>query len=260
MEHMKATVAALTEIPEPLRGEYEQKDGKFVLKLDGDYPGFVKAEDLSQANEKLAEFRDKNRSMHGELEQFRVKFNGVDPDEHKKLKEKIAEFEKQGVKGGHDINSIVQKALSEAVGPLQQKLDEITEREKHATAQLARKDIETMLTQEGLKAGVREEALPDYLRRGLDVWKLEEGKHVAHNGDAPLYSKLKPTEPLSPAEWVARLSIDAPHLFRPSKGGGANPGPAGNGDRMTYNGNDDADFLSNLEKIAKGKMIRADIP
>ena len=126
MEYMKATVASITDVPEALRGEYEQKDGKFVLKLDGDYPGFVKAEDLNEANLKLTEFRDNNRGLHSQLEQFKSKYNGIDPDEHKKLKEKIAEFEKQGVKGGHDINSVVQKALSEAVGPLQQKLDEIT--------------------------------------------------------------------------------------------------------------------------------------
>jgi len=244
---MKAILSSLSDIPEALRGEYEQKDGKYVLKLEGDYPGFVKADDLGEANRKLAEFRDNNISLQKKL----AAYDGVDVEEHKKLKEKAAEFEKHGVKGGNDL----QKAIENAVTPLQKKLEEITERESRANAQLARKEIETVLTQEGLKAGIREEAITDYLRRGIEVWKLEEGKPVAKDGDMPLFSKRKPSEPLSPTEWVALLSIDAPHLFRPSKGGGANPGQGGNGERMTYNRHDDSDFLKNVAKIAKGEMI-----
>lgn len=226
---MKAVLSSLSEIPEPMRGEYEQRDGKFYLRLDGEVPGFVSAADLSEANQKLAEFRDKNRSMHGELEQFRTRFSGVDPDEHKKLKEKLAEIEKQGVKGGTDVSALIQSAIQENVGPLQKKLDEITAKEQRVTAQLARKELESVLTQEGLRAGIREEAMPDYINRGVAIWKLEEGKPVARNGETPLFSKKKVTEPLTPAEWVSLLSVDAPHLFRPSKGGGASGGNGGGG-------------------------------
>ena len=255
---MKAILSSLSDIPEALRGEYEQRDGKYVLKLDGDYPGFVKAGDLAEAHQKLIEFRDTNiglKRIHDEQAAKLKAFEGIDPDEHRKLKEKMAEIEKLGVKGGHDVSTIVQKALAEAVGPLQKQLQELTEREQNVKGQLARKEIETVLTQEGLKAGVREEALPDYLRRGLEVWKLEDGKPVAYNGNAQSYSKKQPAELLSPAEWVSVLSSEAPHLFKLSKGGGANPGAGGNGERMTYNSNDPADFLKNIDKIAKGEMI-----
>jgi hypothetical protein len=253
---MKVVLSSLSEVPDALRTEYEERDGKFYLKVEGDPQGFVKSSELADANAKLVEFRDSNRSLKAIV----AKFEGIDPDEHKMLKEKIAELEKQGVKGGEDINAIVQKALENAVTPLQSKLEEIQEREKKATAALARKDLESMLTQAGLNAGIGEKAIPDYLRRGLETFTLEDGKAVARNGDTPLYSKAKPTVPLSIGEWAAELSSEAPHLFKPSKGGGASPGPGGDGSRSTYDPNSDADFLSNVDKIAKGEMTARETP
>lgn len=255
---MKAVLESLSDLPEALRAEYEEKDGKYVLKLEGEPSGYVKASQLAEANARLVEFRDNNRGLKAQVDQLMVKYDGIDPDEHKTLKEKIAELEKRGVKGGDDLSSVVQKAIADyhekAVTPLQKQLEEISEREKKANDALARKDLESMLTKAGLNAGIGEKAIPDYLRRGLETFRLEDGKPVARNGETPLYSKIKQTEPLSIEEWAVELSAEAPHLFKPSHGGSSDSGPGGTGDQTTYDRNDDADFLKNVEKIAKGEL------
>jgi hypothetical protein len=253
---MKAVISALEEVPEALRGEYVQKDGKFVLKLEGDeFPGYIKASDLAEANAKLAEFRDNNRSLMSQVEDFKKKYEGVDPSEYKTLKDKIAEFERKGVRGGDDVAARIQKGIEEAVAPLQKQLLDLTEREQKAKHDLARKELESVLTQEGMNAGISEKALPDYIRRGLEVWHYENGKPVARDGEKPLYSPKKPTEPLSPKEWITGLAVEAPHLFKSSSGGGAAGGAGGGGDQLTYDSKDPKDFLANLDKIAKGAMV-----
>jgi hypothetical protein len=257
---MKIAVTSLDDVPEALRGEYEEKDGKFYMKLEGEPKGYVKESDLAEANAKLVEFRDNNRGLKSQVDQLKSKYEGIDLDEYKKLKEKIAELEKRGVKGGEDVTSIVQKAIESAVTPLQKKIEEITEREKEANEALAKRDLESMLTKSGLEAGIAEKAMADYLRRGLEIFRMEEDGPVAMNGDTPLFCKDNPTKPLTIDEWAAGLTAEAPHLFKPSKGGGAAPGPGGNGDPTSYDRSDDADFLRNVEKIAKGEMASRETP
>src|SRR6185436_8304747 len=96
-----------------------------------------------------------------------------------------------------------------------------------ARSELAKKGLESTLTQVGIKAGVDDRALPDFLRRGLDIFHFEDGKVVAKGADgAPVY---RGGEPMTPESWLAGLPTEAPHLFKPSKGGGANPTPGGGG-------------------------------
>lgn len=254
---MRAVIQSLSDVPEPLRGEYEERDGKYYLKLEGEVPGHVKAEELAEANSKVTEFRENNRRMSSQLEEFKVRYDGLDPDEYQKLKAKLAELEKQGVKPDTNVSALIQSAIEENVTPLQQKLEELTQRELDANRKLARKELESVLTQEAVKVGVREEAMADFIRRGMDVWTWEDGKPVAKAGDTPLYSKKRPAEPLSTTEWTGGLMKDAPHLFQPSNGGGAhNNGRGGDGgSRQTYDPNDPNDFLKNVETIAKGEAV-----
>ncbi len=255
---MKTVISTLDEVPEALRGEYEERDGRFALKVEGEVPGLVKAAELSEANSKLIEFRDNNRVLNLEklqLEEKLKRFDGIDLEEHAKLKERIGELEKKGVKGGDDIAALVQKGIAAAVEPLQKRLDEAEAREKASTAALSRKNLESRLTTAGLKAGVEEKAIPDYIRRGFEVFHLENGDTVvAKDGDTPLFSKEKPAQPLTVEEWVSNLVSDAPHLFKASKGGGATPSPGGQGAKHTIP-NDPVEIGKHLESVAKGETV-----
>jgi hypothetical protein len=59
----KAVVATLEEVPQALRSEYEPRDGKFVLKVEGDLPGYVAEGVVAQQRTKLDEMRENNRTL-----------------------------------------------------------------------------------------------------------------------------------------------------------------------------------------------------
>jgi hypothetical protein len=284
---MKAVYATVDDIPEKLRDEYVEKDGSFVLRLDDEHPDTLaqraafeaaKAEaaaakakadaakaDADAADGKVKGFRDNNVRLLKELgaESFEdavIKLRTlktVDPDEYARLQVRTKELEQEGVRGTGDVTRLVmEKAQAEvaaAVAPLKQKLDEITQREQAAQEALQRTTLENALRDAATKAGVEDKALPDFLSRGLQVFAIKDGEVVALRGDTPIFSRKKPGEGLSPEEWAYDLSEDAPHLFRPSKGGGAAGG--GSGPKRKYIGSDPVDFGSNLDAIASGEVV-----
>jgi len=269
---LRSQVASLDDVPEELRGEYEERDGKFVLSVSGELPGFVPSSALAEANARLAEFRDNNVNLKGTaaerakelegLKQKLAKFDGVDPEEYAQLKAKVTELQKTGVAAAEDVTMVVQRAVSAAVTPLQKRLDEVSAREKEAEARerksaeaLARKTMESELTSIGLSLGVTEAAIPDYVARGLNIFQYEDGEIVARNGETPIYSPSNPTQPLTPDEWASGLIETAPHLFKGSGGGGAaasdhTPPPP----KKTIQ-NDPLEFGRNIEAIARGEVI-----
>lgn len=252
---MKFVVASLTDIPEALRGEYEEKNGKFYLKTEGEYAPLV------ESNTKLAEFRDNNRALNNQVTEFKEKlkvFDGIDPKEHADLKTKITELETAGVKGKGDVAAQITAAVANALKPVQDKLAAREASEAAAQIALARTNLENKLREVGTKVGIEERAMPDYINRGTQVFKLVDGKIVARNGDAPIFSKERPAEELGMEEWATTiLQPDAPFLFKTSKGGGA--GGEGNTGRFTGQrkviSSDPLEFGRNLEGIAKGEVI-----
>lgn len=256
---MKLTVASLTEVPEALRGEYEERAGKFVLKLEGEYQPLIEATTkLTEANTKLAEFRDNNRALNSAkttLEAQLKAFEGIDPEEHGKLKTRIAELEKKGVKGSEDITEMLRTAVAAAVGPLEKKIADREASEKAAIERADRESLRSALTAAGTKVGIDDRAMQDYIGRGLQVFSVVNGEVVARKGDMPVFSKTRVTEPLTVDEWAQELQTEAPHLFRPSKGGGAGgSGSGGHTGPKKVISSDPLEFGRNLEGLAKGEV------
>jgi hypothetical protein len=267
---MKAVYQSIEEIPEALRSEYEDKGGSFVLKVDGDLPQYsaplTEARSAAEdAKAKLASFRENNVKLLKELgaasfedavERLKI-LKSVDPAEYNRLKSRTSELEQQGIRTPEDVTRIFMEKTREqvaaAVKPLQDRLNEITARERAAQEQLARTTLENALREAASKSGVDERAVPDFLARGLQIFTLKDGQVVAQRGDQPLFSRRKPGEALTPEEWANDLSADAPHLFRPSKGGGATGGTGA--PKKRYIGQDPLEFGSNLDAIAKGEVV-----
>lgn len=251
---MKSVIKSLEEVAEPLRSEYVAQGGEFHLKVEGDYAPLV------EANRKLTEFRDNNRALNTkvtDLEGNLAKFKDIDPAKYTELQTKVTELEKAGVKGSSDLADQMKAAVTAAVGPLQTKLAEIEAKEKAAQQVIARTSVENALRDAGVKAGVDERAMPDYIRRGTEVFKNVDGKVVPRNGEAPIFSKKNVTEELSMEEWAQNLQTEAPFLFKPSKGGGAGGSGGGGGfqgERKVIS-SDPLEFGRNLEGIAKGETI-----
>lgn len=223
---LKPVVSDLSEVPEAFRSLYVAKDGKHVLDLAGTPLGFVPQADHDALKNQHAEFRDNNRSLNGTVTSLQEKlkaFEGIDVAEVAKLKAEAEALRKKGVAGPDDIEARIAAALA----PVTTELKTIKESEAAARKALANKDLENTLTQAGIKAGVDEKALPDYIARGLRTWSVEDGKVVAKGNDGSVLRKSG--EPITPEQWAVDLASEAPHLYKPSGGSGAGAGGRGSG-------------------------------
>lgn len=257
---LKLKTQNLNEIAEPLRPLYRQ-NGEGVWQLDVEMPE-AKSDDqsslLGDLKSKVAEFRETNIGLTKTVEELRQKlssFEGIDPHEYKNMKSKVDDLAKKGVKGTEDLASIVSRAVNEVVAPLQKQIGDLQADRESARAELARKEMETTLTQAALAAGVVESALPDFLRRGSEVFRNVNGKVIAMKGDVPMY--VDGSE-VTPDVWSRMLQNEAPHLFKPSRGAGATTSqitgvPANSGGRSVVV-SDALDFGRKAEEIAKGGL------
>lgn len=148
MPPLPTTFATLEEIPEGARSFFEQKDGKFVLQLQGVPVGFAPAADLATANGKVVELRDTNIAVVkavkdvlgvevGDITKFgetlktrfdgvdpvearalKTKFEGVDPVEYKTLKAQAEELKKGGITKPDDVAAQIQAKIDAAIGPI----------------------------------------------------------------------------------------------------------------------------------------------
>lgn len=231
---------------EELKKLYVEKDGAFVLQVDG----AVDEVDYDALNTKLTEFRDNNRKLHNDIK----KFEGVDPDEYKKLKETAG-------KGGDpkDIQAQIAAAVDKATEKFEQRVKTIETERDQARTQLADKALEDALWDVGQKS-IRDTARPDFITRAKSLFKYEDGKIVAKRGEDPVYSKRRghTTDPLSIEEYVVDpewLPKEADHLYKTSTGTGSKTErqTGANGTRLVAN--DPMVIGRNLEDIAKGTAM-----
>jgi hypothetical protein len=239
MAKLKFIIDELIQVPGPDREFYTQTaDGKFALDVEGEPPGYVKAE-------KLNEFRESNRAMHSKLKAF----EGIDPATIAAERAKWAELEKK-FEGIDPDEYRVLKARPE-VAP------EVTElRAALATAQAdkatAQQAADAALFKSHIAAaflpiGGEPQALDYVISLAQRVFKVDNGQLVAGE-----YSVDRPGERMSVAEWMGSQLTQSAFAFKPSGGGGASH-TSGPPIRHTIS-NDPREFGRNIEGIASGKV------
>lgn len=160
------------------------------------------------------------------------KFKDIDPDKARAALKKIEDIE--------DKHLLDEGKVEELLGKRTEKMRlDFENREKTLATQIADKDkallevmgkLERTMIDQGLtlaasKANVRPGALSDVIRRGREVFKLEEDRVLPYKDGALIYGK-NASEPMSMEEWVTALSLsdDGKHLFEGNKGAGTVPG------------------------------------
>jgi len=223
------------------------------LNLEGDHPAIAAV--VKDANTKVGEFRNNNLSLNGQLDEARkaldvYKALGMPADIQAQLA-KVAELESKakGSKTNEDVQAIIKAALEPVTQALELERTARTQAEAKATSQA----LEGTLTRAGITAGVNETALSDFLARGKGIFAHKDGQVIALKDGAPQYSSKRPGELLTVDEWASNLQAEAPHLYKPSTGGGE---PGGNtlgnltgAERVISLG----DMSKNLEDVASGK-------
>lgn len=233
---MKFILESLETVPESMRGEYEEKDGKFYLKLEGDYLPLVEAtkkltetsQKLNDSMTKITEFRDKNISLlkeNDELRPLKTKFEGLDPDAAREALAKVAALGKKGIKDETDIDAKVKSTVDELLKPLRDQVAasvaETAAERKRADDFLFRSQIGEVFTKVGGKA----KAIDFVVDQAQRVFEVKDRAIVAKTGN---FSTERPGESLDITEWMSNIIKEHDYIIEPSKGGGA-PSQKGSG-------------------------------
>lgn len=258
---LQAVVKSIDGLDESVKALYKKEGDVFVLDLEG-------ADDLPSVRGLKNAF-DATKTDKQRLKTLLEQYGDLTPEEAKKLAEEVRKHKVtlsirgKPIKTEEDVVSIVEELLQERVGEATKAWE--TERsglqkslEKERSLRAAR-EIDATILASATKAGVRETATADVLNRARGVWQLSDDGIVAKDGEKVLYSGRDPNKPMSPDEWVEKLSQSAPHLFNTSGGGGSGGGDQGG--RSTVNGKQVitqqqlAAGTVPLEKIASGEVV-----
>lgn len=213
---MKFIYDTEAEIPASLKDHYKQNaEGKWELQVEG---GVSKA--------KVDEFRAKNIALQQELDTTKAKFKDIDPEKWGDYKQA---FDDQATgksikKDGFD--EAVEKRVVALRTDMESKLKVESEARTKAEADLSTLRLDHALRDAGGKRGIRKEAVSDLLLRGRQALRYEDGKFIAYGDDGQKRFGAN-GDPMTAEEWADDLLKGAPHLFEPSKGGGAGGSGAG---------------------------------
>jgi hypothetical protein len=214
------------EIPADQQALYVERDGSFVLDVDG-------AVDKS----KLEEFRANNITLANQLAEQKKRFEGIDPDQVRKLAEEKQRLEEaQQLKGG-EVDKVVEGRLKTAKSEWDKQFAAVTSERDSLNARLTAIQIDQGVIASATKRGLRPTAMPDITARARTVFRLVDGAPRAYEADGQTVRVGKDgIAPMTLDEWVDQQVADAPHLFESNAGGGAaGNGSGGAGNRSAKN-------------------------
>ena len=212
---LKFKYQAKAEIPAEHQPFYAERDGAWVLDADG-------AADKT----KLDEFRNTNVALMRERDELKTRFEGIDPDEVRKLAQEKKHLEEQQRLKAGEFDKVLEARLKTAKVEWDKQLSAVTSERDALNARLVTIQIDQAVVTEATKRGLRSTALPDITARARTTFKLVNGVPQAFDADSQTARVGKDgVTPMTLAEWLDTQVSDAPHLFESNAGGGA----AGNG-------------------------------
>lgn len=215
---LKKSYSSEAEIPEAQKAFYTEKDGKWVLQVEG-----------MVDSDRLKEFRDKNIQLTEELRVTKETFKDIPSD-------KVADF--IAAKADADAGKTIKKegfeeAVNQRVAAVktasEKAIADAKAKADAAEATLQRHQVSIALRDAGNKFGLKKGAESDLESRGHTVLKMVDGKLIAHDAISgqPLYNP-EDASLMGLEKWVEGLTKSAPHLFDESRGAGApGSGPGG---------------------------------
>lgn len=214
---------------------YVEQDGGWVLDVESD-PHKAKLEELRA---KLEEFRKNNVALKQKHEEFERRFEGIDPEEVRKLATEKAQLEEQQRLKEGKFQEVLETRLKGAKGEWDKQLAAMTTERDALTARLTAIQIDQGVLTAATKRGLRPTAIPDITARARTVFKLVNGAPRAFEADGQTvrYGRDGVTA-MTLDEWVDTQVADAPHLFESNAGGGAagtGGGAAGGSQRSVKN-------------------------
>jgi len=199
------------EIPGEQQSFYVERDGAWVLDAEG-----------VVEKTKLDEFRNTNVALIKERDELKQRFEGIDPDEVRKLAEEKRKLEEaQQVKAG-EVDKVIDARLKAARNEWEKQHGVVVAERDALNARLVSIQIDQAVVSEASKRGLRATAIPDITARARNTFKLVNGVPQAFESDGQTARVGKDgIAPMTMTEWVDALVSDAPHLFESNAGSGA---------------------------------------
>ena len=229
--------ATEADVPEVLREHYIPKDDKWVLVTD------PPLEDVTGLKAALTDARSKRQEMDKQLAEMRIKFEGIDPEEVVKLRDRVKGLDDADVYDKQGIEALVLRRTESMKADHDRQMAQKTRENDQFRSE--REDwkrrweqdrIKTALLQAGSSVGVYDRAMDDFVQRGLAVFNAldEEGNPVSQSATGEVRYGKDGINALRPEEWGLALKPQAPHLWPPSSGGGAPVHHGANGQSIDY--------------------------
>jgi hypothetical protein len=209
------------EIPKEYLALYEERDGKFHLKIE--FEGLA-------PKEKVDEFRDNNVKLTKELEDLKKQYGDVTPERLKQIQKEAQDAkdaarkkeEEAAIKEGK-IDQVLASRTSEMKTGYEKQIAELNEQVRKGSAELERIIVERGIAEAAAKKKVLPTAVEDVIMRGKMVWKLKDGVpqpfEIKEGKEELRYGK--DGKVLTFETWLDSLATSAPHLFEASAGSGA---------------------------------------
>jgi len=226
------------EIPADHLPLYAERDGAWVLDVEG-------AVDKA----KLDEFRTTNVALLKERDELKQRFEGIDPEEVRQLKEAHQKAEEDRLlragaplpgplPGGareteeekerklqaerERIEKVIEGRVKSIKGDLEKQVTQLTSERDALNTRLAAIQIDQGVFTVATKRGLRPTAMADITSRARTVFRLVNGVPTAFDSDGKSvrYGRDGLT-PMSIDEWVDGQVAEAPHLFEANSGGGS---------------------------------------
>jgi hypothetical protein len=233
---LKFKLKSREEAPAELANLYVERDGAFILDVEG-------AVDKA----KLDEIRTTNVALIKERDELKQRFEGIDPDEVKQLKEahqqaeedrllkgksphpsplpsaeREAEQERERQAERERIEKVIEGRVKSIKGELEKQVNQLTTERDTLNTRLAAIQIDQGVITVATKRGLRPTAMADITSRARTVFRLVNGVPTAFDGDGKSvrYGRDGLT-PMSIDEWVDGQVAEAPHLFEANSGSGS---------------------------------------
>lgn len=216
---MRLSYKTKEEVPAEQAGLYVERDGAWMLDVDGV---------VDKA--KHDEFRASNVALKKELEEQKKRFEGIDPEEVRKLAEEKRQLEEtQQLKLG-EVEKVLENRLKTARADWEKQLGSVTGERDAYLAKLSAIQIDQGVITVATRKGLRPTAIPDITARARSVFRLVNGAPSAFETDGKTVRVGKDgITPMTLEEWVDAQVSDAPHLFESNAGGGAAGDASGGG-------------------------------
>ena len=206
------------EIPAEQQSLYVERDGAFYLDAEG-----------VVEKTKADEMRSHNVELRKQIEGFTTRFDGIDPDEHRRLLEEKRNLELQAQ--GHkpeEIEKLVTERLKGLKADWDKQFAAVTGERDSLNTRLTTIQIDQGVITVATKRGLRPTAIPDITSRARMVFKLVNGVPQAFEADGKTVRYGRDgISPMTLEEWVDAQVSEAPHLFESNAGGGAASNGAG---------------------------------